>query len=284
LEFKGVMGGFYRISEWIMRLAVINVLWVLCSIPVFLVALVGITSQTEGAFFSSLPILAILIPFTLFPATSAMFAVARKWVTGEEDVPLLKTFFRSYKENYLQSMIGGIIFMLVFVIIYVNYRFYIGQGNTLRLLSILFIAFTFVIIASMFNFFSIMVHLHMKILQIIKNSILISIGSPINSVVLILCNGVIIYISLFKFTFLIPFFMGSLVAAFSFWQFHRSFQKLQTKQQELEEKERQREEEAVQNTDSDEKGLSDAVELTVGNNEPGLMYKEEISEKTKDKE
>jgi uncharacterized membrane protein YesL len=120
LEFRGIMGGFYRISEWIMRLSVINVLWVLCSIPVFFLLLAGLTSQSADAFVQMIPLLAIVVPFTLFPATSAMFAVARKWVTGEEDVPLLKTFFRGYKENYIQSMVGGIIFVLIFVIIYVN--------------------------------------------------------------------------------------------------------------------------------------------------------------------
>jgi hypothetical protein len=48
--------------------------------------------------------------------------------------------------------------------------------------------------------------------------------------------------------------MGSLVAAFSFWQFHRSFQKLQTKQEQLEEKNRLREEEAeaAKQTETDE--------------------------------
>jgi uncharacterized membrane protein YesL len=219
-------------------------LWIICSIPVFLLGLLSLTSPVEGALLSSLPFLAVLAPFTLFPATAAMFTVTRKWVTGDGDVPLLKTFFRGYKENYVQSMIGGLLFVILFVIIYVNYHFYMGQTGTLRLLSVLFIAFTFIITASMFNFFSIMVHLHMKIFQIIKNSILITIGNPINSVVLIICNGVILYVSLFKFTFLIPFFMGSLMAAFSFWQFHRSFQRLQTKQEQLEEKNRLREEEA----------------------------------------
>jgi uncharacterized membrane protein YesL len=243
LEFRGIMGGFYRISEWIMRLSVINVLWVLCSIPVFFLLLAGLTSQSADAFVQMIPLLAIVVPFTLFPATSAMFAVARKWVTGEEDVPLLKTFFRGYKENYIQSMVGGIIFVLIFVIIYVNYRFYVGQGNTLKLLSIVFIAFTIVVSTALFNFFSIMVHLHMKVLQIIKNAILITIGNPINSIMILICNGVIVYISVVKFTFLIPFFMGSIMATFTFWQFYRGFQKLQSKQQALEEKERERNEE-----------------------------------------
>jgi uncharacterized membrane protein YesL len=237
LEFKGITGGLYRISEWIMRLAVINVLWILCSIPVFFIAFVGLTSAEPGAMLTSLPLMAVFVPFTLFPATAAMFTVARKWVTGDEDVPLLKTFFKGYKENYVQSMIGGILFMIIFAVIYMNYNFYLVRGGTLRILSILFIAFTLIVATAMFNFFSIMVHLRMKVLQMVKNAILISIGNPLNSVVLIICNGVILYVSLFKFTFLIPFFMGSLIASFSFWQFHRMFQKLQMKQQELEDQE-----------------------------------------------
>lgn len=236
MEMKGLMGGFYRISEWIMRLSVTNLLWVLCSIPFFYLLLVGLISGVE-MFQQSLLLIAIVSPFTLFPATAAMFTVARKWVSGEGDVPLLKTFFRGYKENYVQSMLGGILYVVIAVILIVNYRFYLTQSGSLKMLSVLFITFGVIILASLFNFFSILVHLHMKTLQIIKNALLITIGNPIASVSLIVCNGIIIYISVAKFTFLIPFFMGSLMAAFSFWMFYRSFSRLQQKQQELEEKE-----------------------------------------------
>jgi uncharacterized membrane protein YesL len=257
LEFRGVMGGLYRISEWIMRLSVINLLWMLCSIPVFFFGFMGLVSQSPDALMSTLPILAILAPFTLFPATAAMFTVARKWVTGEEDVPLLKTYFRGYKENYLQSMIGGIFFIIIFTIIVVNYFFYIKQGSSLKILAVLFIAFTVIVTIALFNFFSILVHLHMKILQIVKNAILITIGNPINSIVMLICNGVIVYICLTKLNFfLVVFFMGSLVATFSFWQFNRSFTKLQMKQQELEEKEQQKLLEAQEEEAQKEDGVS----------------------------
>lgn len=281
LEFRGVMGGLYRISEWIMRLSVINLLWMLCSIPVFFFVFMGLVSPSVDALKASLPIIAILAPFTLFPATSAMFAVARKWVTGEEDVPLLKTFFRGYKENYLQSMIGGIFFVIIFVIIAVNYFFYLKQGSSLKLLAVLFIAFTVIIIISLFNFFSIMVHLHMKVLQILKNAVLITIGNPINSIVLLLCNGAILYICLTKFNFfLVVFFMGSIMATFSFWQFNRSFTKLQTKQQELEEKEQQRLAEA-----QEEEAQSEADVVSDGEEESKSeisLHKKDENEKTRD--
>ncbi|MFC0213786.1 YesL family protein [Paenibacillus chartarius] len=239
MEMKGLMGGFYRISEWIMRLSVTNVLWIICSIPVFFLLLAAMTSP-EDVFMQTLVLIAIVSPFTLFPATAAMFAVARKWVMGEGDVPLLKTFFRGYKENYLQSMIGGILYVIIGVILIVNYRFYVSQAGTLQLLSVLFITFGVILMASLFNFFSILVHLHMKTLQIVKNALLITIGNPLASVALIVINGLILYISVTQFTFLIPFFMGSLVSAFSFFMFYKSFSRLQQKQQELEEKEQEK--------------------------------------------
>ncbi|MEW9698511.1 YesL family protein [Paenibacillus sp. SI8] len=280
MEFRGVMGGLYKISEWIMRLSVINLLWMLCSIPVFFFGFMGLVSQSQDALISTLPILAVLAPFTFFPATAAMFTVTRKWVTGEEDVPLLKTYFRGYKENYVQSMVGGIFFIIIFAIIIVNYFFYIKQGSSLKILAVLFIAFTVIATIALFNFFSIMVHLHMKIFQIFKNSILITIGNPINSIVLLLCNGAIVYICLTKLNFfLVVFFMGSIVATFSFWQFNRSFTKLQIKQQELEEKEQQKLAEAQA---EEETQIELAEHVGPIDEEEAAKYKKDVNEKNRE--
>lgn len=244
MEFRGIMGGFYRISEWIMRLSVINILWVICSFPFFYLVLAGLVATAENPEIGkqSLVLLAIVAPFTLFPATGAMFTVARKWVTGDEDVPLFKTFFRGYKENYVQSMLGGLFFILMAVILYVNQTFYLKQGNVLGLLSIFFIVLMIILSAAMFHFFSMMVHFHMKFFQILKNSILITIGNPVSSVLLIVTNAAVLYFSVYQFTFLIPFFMGSIMATVSFWYFYRIFEKIKTlsekqKQKELEETE-----------------------------------------------
>ncbi|MFC3770698.1 YesL family protein [Paenibacillus sp. GCM10012303] len=241
MEFRGLMGGLYRISEWIMRLSVINVLWVICSVPFFYLVLAGLiaTMETPEYLGQALVLVAIVTPFTLFPATAAMFAVARKWLTGDADAPLFKTFFRSYKENYLQSMLGGLLFILFGTLLYINYTFYLRQTGSLSLLAMLFIVLGIIMLAAMFHFFSIMVHFHMKFWQIIKNCMLITIGNPIMTIFLMVGNGVIVYISLFQYTFLIPFFMGSLMAIVSFWTFHRIFDKMKTvsEKKQLEEEE-----------------------------------------------
>ncbi|GCL71045.1 DUF624 domain-containing protein [Paenibacillus naphthalenovorans] len=233
MEFRGMMGGFYRISEWIMRLSVINILWVICAIPFFLLGLVLLQSQTGDQVVQTLFLMAVVSPFTIFPSTAAMFTVARKWLTGEEDVPLLKTFFRGYKENFLQSMLGGFIYILLGVILYTNFRFYGSQTGVFGVLRFLVLSLTVVLMISLFHFFSIMTHLHMKLFQIVKNAILITIGNPIRSLSMMVLNVIILYVSFAIFTFLIPFFMGSFIAIVSFWHFNLIFGKLQEKQQEI---------------------------------------------------
>ena len=93
MEMRGLMGGFYKISEWIMRLSVTNILWIICSIPYIILVLPVIISDPGTDLMLSLILSSVIAPFTLFPATAAMFSVARKWVMGEVDAPLFRTFF-----------------------------------------------------------------------------------------------------------------------------------------------------------------------------------------------
>ncbi|WP_241158556.1 YesL family protein [Cohnella candidum] len=224
---RGMMGGFYKISEWIMRLAVINVLWLLCSVPFWLVGLTGFMNmnaatdeaQITGLLQTTVILMAILSPFTFFPATSAMFSVARKWVMGDTDVPLLKTFFRNYKQNYKQAMIGGILYSLISTILIIDYRVYLTRIENLQIVAYLFIALMLLVVVSLHHFFSLLSHFHMKTTQLLKNALVLTIGRPIRSVIMTLGTVAILFIST-RFTFLIPFFFGSVIATFTFYNFN----------------------------------------------------------------
>jgi len=228
------MGGFYRISEWIMRLSAINLLWIICSFPVFFLILSMMMTpadQLTADYFKQLFLLVgIVSPFTLVPASAAMFGVARKWVMGDEDVPLWKTYWKNYRDNYKQAMIGSLAFTIIGVVLSVNYTFYMGQSGILRSLSIMFIVLMVFLLGAFLNFLSILVHLHMGTFQIVKNSVLITVGQPINTIMLLVMNGVIGYISFTVLNgFLIVFFTGSVMAIASFWNFQRSFTRIQSR-------------------------------------------------------
>lgn len=266
MEMRGLMGGFYKISEWIMRFSVTNLLWILCNVPFIFFAIGPLLAETEEQLYSGLIMCGVVAPFVFFPATAAMFAVVRKWVMGEEDVPLFKTFFRSYKENYLQAMIGGLVYTGLIVIMVVDYRVYLTQMKGFELLAMLFIGLLLVLLASIFNFFSIMVHYHMKTFQLIKNAIMITVGRPIRSLFTVLFAVAAVFISS-RFTFLIPFFVGSIVAYMSFRNFYMLYQKMKdqadaAKKAEEEEAEQSRlEEEAAERTRLEEEETADREQL-----------------------
>lgn len=225
MEMRGMMGGFYRLSEWIMRLSVTNVLWLLTSFPFWLIMINLLSAETVDQLKQVIILLAILAPFTLFPATSAMFSVARKWVLGDTDVPLLKTFFRSYKHNFKQAMIGGIFYALLFAILIIDYQVYLKEISGFQIIAYLFIALLFMLLVSLLHFFSLLSHFHMKTFQLLKNALILTIGRPIRSLMMVLGAAAVIYMST-RFTFLIPFFFGSIIAVYTFYNFNLVIQKM----------------------------------------------------------
>mgnify|MGYP001385366465 CR=1 FL=1 len=244
MEMGGIMGGFYRISEWIMRFSVTNLLWVVFNIPVLFLATGLLGAETSDQIHFVFLLIAIVAPFVLFPATAAMYSVVRKWVMGDADVPLVKTFWRGYKENYKQSMLGGLIIVPLWIIYYIDFIFYAIEISSI--LRYLFIVLGVILLAFTFNFFSMTVHFHMKFWALLKNSALISIGKPLISAGIVIVNGVILYISFTSFTFLLPFFTASLSAYFSFLGFYHIYNKAQQIKEKEEEKRRQEEQEEAE--------------------------------------
>lgn len=241
MEMRGMMGGFYKLSEWVMRLSVTNVLWLVTALPFWYFALVGFQSlqladtdqQLRESFQTSVIILAVLAPFTLFPATSAMFSVARKWVLGDVDVPLFKTFFRNYKQNYKQAMFGGIFYAVLFAVMIIDFRVYLTQMEGFQIVAYLFIALMAILTMSLLHFFSLLSHFHMKSVQLLKNALILTIGRPFRSIVMALGVAAVLFLS-FKFTFLIPFFFGSIIAVYTFYNFNLVMQKMMSLKEQLE--------------------------------------------------
>ncbi|UQZ36073.1 hypothetical protein C2I18_22595 [Paenibacillus sp. PK3_47] len=248
MEFKGAMGGLYRVTEWISRIAFSNILWAICSVPFLFLGLMKLIMLGSGTGGANEQItlnwgLGILAPFTVFPATSALFTVVRKWVMGNTDVSTFRTFFQGYKENYFKSMLGGIIYTLLTVIMYVDVTVYMTQMANFRIVGILMLVLMIILFVSMFNFFSIVVHYQMTFKEVAKNSILLTIARPIRVFSTLLGAGLLIYIGL-RYPVLYVICIPTLIAMFAFFNFYATYNKLQLqaekkKQQELEAAERE---------------------------------------------
>lgn len=93
-NFFGYDGPFFSIMNRISDIIILNVLWLVCCIPVV----------TIGA------------------STTAMLYVTMKIINGE-DAYVAKKFFKSFKENFLQSTVIWLIMLAIGVMIFCNFFF-----------------------------------------------------------------------------------------------------------------------------------------------------------------
>ncbi|MEK4187424.1 YesL family protein [Paenibacillus sp. FSL L8-0494] len=231
MEFKGAMGGLYRVTEWISRIAGSNILWALCSAPFLFFGVLKMIMLGTGAGGANEQItlnwaMGILAPFTVFPASAALFTVVRKWVMGNTDVGTFRTFFQGYKENYVKSMLGGVIYTLMFVVMYVDVTVYMTQMPNFRIVGILMLVLMILLSVSMFNFFSIVVHYQMGFKQVMTNSILLTIARPIRVFSTLIAAAVLVYIGL-RYPALYFICIPTLIAMAAFFNFYATYNKLQ---------------------------------------------------------
>ena len=87
---------------------------------------------------------------TIFPATTALYAVVRKWVTEGIDAGAVTLFFTSFKRNFKKSFIIGLFWLLAGLILYLDLSIILQTEFTGRFL--IFILLVFSVILYMFSF------------------------------------------------------------------------------------------------------------------------------------
>ena len=194
----------FAITEWITKFAILNIIWML---------------------FSALG----LILFGFFPATVAMFAVIRKWLTGYTNIPVFKYFWKIYKKEFWKANLIGVIVTAVALIVYVD--FYYIQANTE--LSSLFIhiplyLFIFAFMLTLLYLFPVYVHYDVTFFQVFKNALLIMFIHPIHNIGLI-ASIAITYLVMSYIPGLAFFFGGSFIAYLIMGTCYNAFQRIDRK-------------------------------------------------------
>ncbi|MBT2757813.1 DUF624 domain-containing protein [Mesobacillus foraminis] len=218
-------GNLYRVCEWITRFASLNLIWLLFNLPVILLTINLFNVHSLSQVTQTLMIIGILIPLVFFPATTAMFAVVRKWVI-KEDISTFKMYLTYYKENYVRSLNGGIL-ILFFWVSFILYSYTFYQHMDLSLL-IFILPFAVLTIFTL-HFFSITAHFDVRLLASLKHAFFITIGSPLLTLGISLITGLILFLSIKTITFLIPFFVGPLIAYSSFLGFYAHLMKVEAR-------------------------------------------------------
>jgi uncharacterized membrane protein YesL len=205
MKMKGPIGGFYKLCDWIMKLAFINLLWLVFSI-------LGL----------------VIVGF--FPATMAMFAIIRKLLMGDLDVPIFKTFWVSYKNDFVKSNLLGLILAIL------GYFFYIDVHilqNTSGLINLIYYPVLLVwlgYILTVCYVFPTFVHYDLKVQQVLKTSFLIMLTNPL-STVLMAIGSIAIYFLMTTVPGLIPLFGGSVLSVVIMWSSFFAFSKIERNQE-----------------------------------------------------
>lgn len=226
----------YHISEWVKNLLFINILWMVFNLPnLYFIALLYIAADFNG-FISIFIIIICLLPFTFFPATTAMFAVIRDLVIkNSQKGSIIRFFWKYYRKNYFLSLLYGIAITFVWVIFIVDYYFFTTHISSL--FSYVFFILLFFLFVFTLNVFSVIVHFKSTFFQGLKNALLITIGSPFLTIGIGILNVLLIYVIFNYLTFLIPLFTGSAATLISFAGIYQLFLKIELRQFEQENKE-----------------------------------------------
>lgn len=202
------INGFYSATEWITKFAYINLLWM------------------------GFSLIGILI-FGFFPATVSLFTVVRKWLMGEKDIPIFRTYLDTYKKEFIKSNLLALIVMVIAGLIVLDFIFMKSNGTSFtKAIHIPLYMFIFMFVLTTLYLFPVYVHYNWKLLQLIKNSFFIMLINPISTVVMII-SGVTIFLVVKFIPGLGFFFGGSVTAASMMAAGYAAFKKIDQKRNQL---------------------------------------------------
>jgi uncharacterized membrane protein YesL len=162
METSSILCGIYKLMDWISKLALLNLLWI------------GATILGLGV-------------FGFFPSTVAMFAVVRKWMLGEEEVSIVKTFWASYKKEFVKSNFLGVFIVAAVLVLYADLLFIQHAAkNMAAILYIPLFIITFIFVCTLFYLIPIFVHYEMKLADVIKNSFFVMIMNPLSTLYMLI--------------------------------------------------------------------------------------------------
>lgn len=194
-------------TEWISRLAMVNLIWLLFSIPVI----------------------------TFIPATDALFQVMNDWSNGELHKPIFRTFFYYFKQNFWSSFKLGLLFCVVAGILYVDIWFLTVYGrDNIGLQIYKYALYTFGVVIGLTALYS--YPLSKKVIlpkgRLYLSSLVLMISQPLVSLGLLTSIGVLTLV-LLKWPALFFFFSVSILGWLSTLALNKGYEKNAKNQTEL---------------------------------------------------
>ncbi|MFC4403048.1 YesL family protein [Gracilibacillus xinjiangensis] len=138
-----------------------------------------------------------LVIFGFFPALVATFHLMRKWLMGESDLPITRTFIIMYKKSFIKSNLLGVLFVLIGSLLYINLSIAEVTPNDLVHLSY-YPIYTILLIFLSCSLLIIPISLHYQVtfFSLLKHSFLLLFVRPF--ITALLLGSVVIFLLLLK--------------------------------------------------------------------------------------
>ncbi|WP_208585682.1 YesL family protein [Gracilibacillus suaedae] len=140
-----------------------------------------------------------LIVLGFFPATVALFAVIRKLIMVDEDMPVWTEFIEQFKSEFIKSNLLG--YTVTFIGVFLFLDFKIIQHLSNDYVQIMLFNLTLVIgifyAISILYIFPLYVHFDFSLIQYFRYACILTIARPFHTIMLIAILGVILCIYMF---------------------------------------------------------------------------------------
>ncbi|WP_346769928.1 YesL family protein [Cytobacillus firmus] len=205
INLQITLGKLFSICEWIMKLAYVNLLWILFTV-------------------------AGLFVLGFMPATISLFTIVRKWQMKQAEVLIWNTFLSIYKKEFIKSNLLGFILIIWAGIILLDLYFVHGLEGSLQLVffvPLLIISVLYFI--TLMYLFPVYVHYELRVTEYIKNACFLGILNLHLTLILAVSAGSIIFLLLYSPAF-IPFFSTVSISWILMYGGMYSFKKIETRQ------------------------------------------------------
>jgi uncharacterized membrane protein YesL len=178
-----------QVMEWLTRMLHIQVMWILFSMI--------------GLFIGG-----------IFPATFVMFAIIRKWIHGDDGIPVFKTFKDLYKKNFIKTNIIGWGMAISGASIFYYIKLFSATGGIISIVLVA-MALSFALLYAVTALFIIPVYVHfdVDVLEMIKHAVIIAVSHPLH-VLLMVITFIGFWYLMFWLPVLLPFIGFSILAYF----------------------------------------------------------------------
>lgn len=164
----GIFKWVYVFGNWLAKVMFLHLLWVVFT-------LLG------------------LVVFGISPATAALFSVIHKWFDDHYEIPIFKNFYTVYKEQFLKSNGLGLILAGIGLFLYVDIKISQNMIQSFYFHIFLLIIFFFYVVVALY-FFTIFSRYKLNFFYYFKQTFLIAIARPFESIAMIVSLVLLSYL------------------------------------------------------------------------------------------